>query len=61
MYAQPHTKVRLASLAPRSIGDRKVEHESHGEVIDMERSTFEAMLLAVTIGDSIGGWGSCDH
>ena len=46
---------------PRNTRDRKVEHESHGDVIDMERSTFEAILSAVMITDSIGGWGSCDH
>ena len=52
-----YTKVALASLAcadmPRNTGDRKVKHESYGYMIDMEMSTFEITLMAVTIGGCV--------
>ena len=38
---------------PRNIVNRKVKHESHGDVIGKYPAYLEAMSKAVTIGDGI--------
>ena len=53
-----YIKVELASLACADMAskheDRKVKHESHGDVIDMIMSTFEK--LACRIDNVAGCW-----
>ena len=49
-YTSKNIKVALASLAcvymASEHGDRKVKHESYGDVIDMEMSTFETIGMS---------------